>query len=401
MVPRKASLRVAHQRTCPNVSRSALDSFGAHSGCTCKPVYYTFHRDRSGKSVKGPRVTDRRVAEQALRKLQVGIDEGRVGAQREVIDETTFREWADMYLGIVADNRRKQSTIRAYEGTIAYAEEAFGGRLLSEIGNPELREFAKLIRDNEAGGSDATLGKHLRQLSTIFETAAEDELIDRNPVPKFRKGLRLKIPSGDETYTDAELESLWAAMGELKYKPVYVAICKAAVTTGARVGELIAAEWGNLDLTQGKLRIEHTYSPEDGLTLPKENEPRTLHLIPPAVRVFEESIKVCGVKPDDAPIFESVHGGRIGGDSLARMVDKARRKVGIPDVGENGRRRKPFHAFRACFARLCHQAGLNPQWVQAQLGHSDPHLTLNVYGKWSDAGLANEASKIDADAFPI
>ena len=38
----------------------------------------------------------------------------------------------------------------------------------------------------------------------------EDELIDRNPVPKFRKSLGLRVPSGDEAYTSAELESLFA-----------------------------------------------------------------------------------------------------------------------------------------------------------------------------------------------
>jgi hypothetical protein len=71
-------------------------------------------------------------------------------------------------------------------------------------------------------------------VSAILE-AVEDELIPRNPVPKFRKAQRLRIPSGDEAYTDAELESLWAAMGELKYKPVYVAICKALPRPGGRL----------------------------------------------------------------------------------------------------------------------------------------------------------------------
>jgi integrase len=229
----------------------------------------------------------------------------------------------------------------------------------------------------------------------------EDELIDRNPVPKFRKSLGLRVPSGDEAYTSAELESLFAAMAQLRYKAVYIAICKAAVTTGARAGELIAAEWGDLDLTSGKLRIRHTYNPLDGLTLPKDNEPRTINLIPPAVQVFEEWIAACGVQPDDTPIFNAPQGGRVARDYLTRLVDKARKHAGIPEVGEHGRKRKPFHAFRACFARLCREAGLDPQLVQTQLGHSDPALTLNVYGKWSEAALASEADKATTGAFPI
>ena len=37
MTPRKASLRVAHQGSCPNANATALDSL---TGCKCKPSYY-------------------------------------------------------------------------------------------------------------------------------------------------------------------------------------------------------------------------------------------------------------------------------------------------------------------------------------------------------------------------
>lgn len=396
-VPRSASLQVAHQRSCPNYTRTALDSVGARAGCKCKPSYYTLHRDRSGRRVRGPRLTNRRVAEQALRRLQVEIDEGKAGVVRDTPGDVTFREWADVYLGIVAGRNRKQTTIRGYQVTVGFAERAFGGVMLDEIGAPELREFARIA----SGRTDATLAKHLRHLSAIFEAAVEDDLLVRNPVPRFRKALRLRVASGSDPYTDLELAALWAAMGKLKYKPVYVAICKAATVTGMRVGELIAAEWGDLDLTNGTLRVRHTYNPLDGLTLPKDNEPRTVQLIPPALRVIEEWITVCGVQPDDTPIFQAPHGGRIAGDYLRKLVDQARVQAGIPDEGEHGRKRKPLHAFRATFDRLCLESGLSSQWVQAQLGHSDANLTLNVYGRWSAAATAAEAAKINPEAFPV
>ncbi|RDI75172.1 hypothetical protein Gocc_0970 [Gaiella occulta] len=37
--------------------------------------------------------------------------------------------------------------------------------------------------------------------------------------------------------------------------------------------------------------------------------------------------------------------------------------------------------------------------MQFQLGHSSPDLTLNVYGRWSDAALRAEAER--AAAFPV
>jgi len=86
-------------------------------------------------------------------------------------------------------------------------------------------------------------------------------------------------------------------------------------------------------------------------------------------------------------------------DLRAIRVDEARVKAGIPDVGEGGQKRKPFHAFRATYTRICREQGLDPQWVQFQLGHSSPDLTLNVYGRWSDAALRAEADR--AAAFPV
>jgi hypothetical protein len=81
-VTRSATLRVAHSRSCPNATRSALNSTGKGSGCTCKPAYFTFHRDSGANPVYGPRVRERQTAERALRKLLVTIDEGRVGVGR-------------------------------------------------------------------------------------------------------------------------------------------------------------------------------------------------------------------------------------------------------------------------------------------------------------------------------
>src|SRR3954447_23849137 len=92
MTPRKASLRVGHQTKCPNANATTLASL---KGCKCSPSYYTFQRGADGKIIKGERVKDRKVAERALNKLQVEIDENRVGLRRP--SRLTFGEWADQF----------------------------------------------------------------------------------------------------------------------------------------------------------------------------------------------------------------------------------------------------------------------------------------------------------------
>jgi len=45
MTPRKASLRVAHQRTCPLAMATTLESAAKGSGCKCQPSYYVITPD--------------------------------------------------------------------------------------------------------------------------------------------------------------------------------------------------------------------------------------------------------------------------------------------------------------------------------------------------------------------
>jgi hypothetical protein len=63
-------------------------------------------------------------------------------------------------------------------------------------------------------------------------------------------------------------------------EPAYIAICKTAVTTGARQGELVGLNLDDLDLLNGTLKLERHYDCESGtLTLPKDGEARTVHLM--------------------------------------------------------------------------------------------------------------------------
>jgi integrase len=401
MTPRKASLRVAHQAHCPHASKTSLDSL---KGCKCSPSYYVLNRRPDGTIEKGPRVKDRQVAERALRKVQVSIDEGRVGQSKP--KDKTFSVWAAEYLDIIEANGRKQATVRAYEGTInGYGDPTIGSTPLRQIGNPELRRVVKKIRDN--GGGDATVSKHLRHLGAIFQAAEDDGLIPRdpgNPVPLFKKALRLKVTGGVESFTDAELARLWASLAALEADAVYVALCKASVVTGMRQGELIGANLEDVDLLNGVIRVERHYDRESAtLTLPKDGEKRTVYLIPPARALLEEWMALQGDRGGSEPLYPAPKGGRVNGQFLTKLVVKAMEKAKppIPKVGESGRDRKPFHAFRSTFDRLCRERGQNPEFIQAQMGHSDPRLTLVHYGQWSEVAKQAEAGRVEAAGFPV
>ncbi len=386
MSPRKASLRVAHQRSCKNATKTALSSL---KGCTCSPSYYTFHRDREGRPDKGSRVKDRRTAETALNLLQVAIDEPRAGIKRE--KNVTFDEWAATFEKILDDRIRAGElhprTKGSYASTIQRGCDAFGSLYLREIGNPELRRFLEPFGDLRP----ASRLRYLRELSACLTVAIGDRYLDVNPVPAFMKASKLKAPKrGKAPFEDAEVERLWAELG--KVEPVYLYASRFSVETGARLGELIALDWPNVDLLDGRVRIEYQWDDREGLIEPKDREPRTIFLTPHAKTVLHEWVAIVGVQ-DEGPVFPGPNGGRLGRRVLQRRFADAMEDAGISKQHPELRLPRTFHSLRYTTSVLMQRRGFHPRLIEATLGHSSLELTYGVYGGWTPEQLAAEAGR--------
>jgi integrase len=398
MTPRKASLRVAHGAKCANATKTALETAGKGSGCMCQPSYYVSYQDASGRTHKTPRVKDRREAEKVLTERQGNLDRGVSGIA--VQKNMTFPEWVDVFLSEVLPGRGgKGSTERAYRDILtgspegeseANAVSAIGHMRVRDIGPSELRRYVASVSHT----SPANQLKHLRHLSACLSAAVEEGLMDKNPVPAFRKSLKLKAGKGTPPYTDGELERLLGALATAE--PVYRTIVHLAAETGARIGELIALDWPNVNmLASPRIEIRHTYDSTDKkVTTPKDGDARTVHLTPAAEAVVVAWIQRVGVK-ESGPVFTAPRSGdRLNADYLRKLINAALTEAGVPkDDARTGRPRKPSHSLRATYARRMLESGRHPQWVEAQLGHSDLELTMHVYGEWSEERIVAEANR--------
>jgi integrase len=186
-------------------------------------------------------------------------------------------------------------------------------------------------------------------------------------------------------------------------EPVYVAVVKAAVASGARIGELVALEWDAVSLTERKIEIRHTFDPIAGIVVaPKDNEERTVYLTPAAVTVFEEWTRSVGVRTTGLVFPAPRSGERLNADYIRKVVASAMDTADIPKVnpdsahGAVGKRpRKPLHSLRSTYARQQLEQGKAPQWVEGNLGHSSLDLTIGVYGAWTPDAMAAEAASED------
>jgi integrase len=398
-----ASLQARHQRSCPLYPWTPFAKATPKHGCTCKPgpLYHVHHR-AEGKVIREVVGHNRKEAQRALDALR-----GDVARRRyRVLEEIAFDAWADRWLDGLTG---KANTARVYRWTIEPAKTVFGKRKVRDLTPGDVRRFLDHIReqhqrrharskDETLRGKDvspATLAKHLRQLGACLEAAIAEGYAERNPVRELHKTARPKVAkSRPAYYTDDELARLWP---ELAYRPVYMYLCKAAVLTGLRFGELAALEWGDVDLLNRELHVRHTYTSGIGIGSPKSGEPRTIDLTPQAAALFEDWLREAG---DEGLVFEREDGGYLEPRYLTRHVlYPALERAGIPRVGERGRRRD-FHSFRHSFARIALEHGAELTWVQRQLGHSSITLTVDTYGGWARSAEKAQAEKL-AEAFPV
>ena len=104
-----ASLQAKHRRTCA-IGKSWTTFEAATEGCTCPqgPTYYVVVRE--GSANHKTRVgQNRKVAERALRKIGVTIDDGSYQPQQNI----AFDVWAERWLESL---ERKRTTVDSYGG---------------------------------------------------------------------------------------------------------------------------------------------------------------------------------------------------------------------------------------------------------------------------------------------
>ena len=407
MKTRSASLQVAHQKACPMAGRAGFDSL---DGCTCKPSYFTFYRDSTGRIVRGDdgtgeivgRTRRRRDAERWLARLLDRIEQGNGDPNRR--QSMAFPAWVDEYEADLA-KRVARGAAEGPHPPRLHRDARPGGRRRS--GTPTSarsgkRELDRFIDSYGDDASDATLRRALRELSACLTAAVDEGYAERNPVRLFVKKRGLERDGvGKDPFTDGELPKLWAALrrrtangapAKGSADPVYLHLCRVAVAMGARLGELLALDWDHVSLTERTVRIEHTWNVRDGLTPPKtKGSVRTIYLSPAALAEFE-SIAASG---SSGPVFVGPRGERLNAAYVTRALTRAMTEAKIAKLGENGRPRS-FHSLpvdvRPARTRAGPQPGVRAPATRTRESRVDAEPLRRVASR-SDAGRGRQGDR--------
>ncbi|UCD31836.1 MAG: site-specific integrase, partial [Desulfobacterales bacterium] len=133
----------------------------------------------------------------------------------------------------------------------------------------------------------------------------------------------------------------------------------------------LGLKWSDVDWENSQIHIQRTFNNQAWYDVKTETSDRKIDLGP--VMMIELKKWKVACPPNDLDlVFPNKAGNPINHNNLVnRRFAPALKDAGLPKVR--------FHDLRHTYASLLIEQGENIKYIQNQLGHSTPTVTLNVY----------------------
>ena len=302
--------------------------------------WYISYYEPGGQRIKRRIGPSKKLAEAALKKIEVAIAEGRY-LQIKNQDKIPFDLFGDEYLRIHCLNKKSYHSFHSLH--VKILKEAFKGKCLDDIKPLDIEKFknARLMKV-----SPATVNRSLACLKSMFNRAIVWGRFEGvNPVTRVKmcheKAIRLR-------YLEKEEISLLVANCPEDFKPIVIV----AVNTGMRRGEILNLKWHDVDFKRDVICLLET----------KSGEKRE---VPMNEAVKDALIKV-RKNPKSPYIFCYKNGEPVR--DIRKSFWTALKKSGIKDFR--------FHDLRHSAASHLVMAGIDLNTVREILGHKTIEMTL-------------------------
>jgi len=307
--------------------------------------------------------TTKKRAKEILRDIEDQLEKGIYIPDKRI---PAFSKTAKDWLEYKKPNLRA-STWSVYEG---HTQNHFSDLDNLKINRITIAKIEQWIADRQKEGMNiATLRKILVTLNQIMAYAVRHRYISFNPVrdaerPKGQGNTKKKKI---RVLTPTEINALLEAESDLKYKTLY----RLAVFSGARQGELLGLKWSDVDWENNQIHIQRTFNNGAWYDTKTETSNRKIDLGPAMITELKKWKLACP-KSKLGLMFPNGVGNPINHNNLVnRHFNPALEAAKLPKIR--------FHDLRHTYASLLIEQGENIKYIQSQLGHSNPTVTLNVY----------------------
>jgi integrase len=280
-------------------------------------------------------------------------------------DSPTLEWWAERWLATTAQ-RVRPATLHSYRQAIrGHVIPALGSWPLTGLRAGDIERWITGLSDR--GLAPSTVATSRRILAACLADAERDGRAPRNAA-RLSHAPRVEGTTRRRALTAAEARALIELAGD---DPDVGLLVILALGTGARVGELLALDWSDVDLDAGLVTIRGSRS-NAGVGPTKSAKGRRTVALPPfaltALRAEERRSGPIVAMPDGRPVIPARAGERW-------RILRAR-------AGLDGLR---FHDLRGTFATLGLAAGIPPKALADVLGH-DPSVLLRTYAGPQEGG---------------
>ncbi len=330
-----------------------------------------------------PKGATKKKAREAMRDIEDQLARGIYLPDKKV---PLFSKVAEDWLEYKKANVR-QSTWNGYKGYFKNHFESLNGVKINRI---TVAHVEKLMSDNQARGMNLkTMRRGIVVLNQVMQYAVRHRYIDYNPV---RDAERPRDQGGEEKediriLTPKEINALLDATNNQKYRTLFML----AIFSGARQGELLGLKWTDIDWANSQIHIQRTFNNGAWYKPKSKSSKRRIDLGPSMMAELKKWKLACS--PNDLDlVFPSQSGQPIDHRKLAKNHFKpALKKAGIPKT--------KYHNLRHTFASLLIEQGENIKYIQSQLGHSSPTVTLDVYAHLMKPVNQESACKLENTIF--
>ncbi len=337
----------------------------------------------------------------------------------------TLQDFTERWLTEYAQHNLQPATANAYRSELdEKILPALGHLKLSELKPHNINAFFVSLaqdgarKDGKSGGySKATIAKTRNVLSSVLRTAAEWEIIDRNPCDKIRlqgepvaEKLKFFTPEQaatflayieqpytvkikghkrtDDTgiaYTVGDYETTKTVPEQLQV------LFNLAVYTGLRKGEILALQWQDVDFAADVVRVSKAVTLVGGKPVIKAPKTKTSHRtvsIPHSLserlrRLHKEQLKyrlyVGDYWQGNEWIFTQDNGKMMNYSTPYQALQDIIRRHNAGKKPTEQLPQIPFHGLRHTSATLLIASKQDLKTVSSRLGHAQTSTTMNIY----------------------